>query len=199
MFNRGGGQACGGRGYNSRRGSYGGKPFQSGAVQEQQIREDSRDAKGPRCFKCNQFGHIVKNCPQNKKNAGRTDHSNIAENSLSDDEKYEDVALLSSITNRTNEWFIDSGATKYMTFDRSIMINFVKFEHPLNIYLGDSTAVMAQGEGKVRLPTCYGSDDVFLALHKVLFVPKLTKNLLSVSAMAQQENYLWSCFRWEVV
>ena len=34
--NRGGGQARGGRGYNSRRGSYGGKPFQSGAVLEQQ-------------------------------------------------------------------------------------------------------------------------------------------------------------------
>ena len=125
-----------------------------------------RDAKGP-CFKCNQSGHIVKNCPQNKQNAGRTEHSNIADNSLSDDKKYEDVALPSSITNRTNEWFIDSGATKHMTFDRSIMINFVKYEHPLSIYLGDSTVVLAQGEGKVRLPTCYGSDDIFLALLNV--------------------------------
>ena len=170
-FNRGRGQARGGRGNNSRRGSYGGKRFSSGAVQEQQHHDDSRDAKGPRCFKCNQFGHIEKNCPQNKRNAGRNEHSNIGENSLSDDEKYEDVALLSSTKNRTNEWFIDSGATKHMTFDRSIIINFVKYEHPLKIYLGDSTVVLAQGEGKVRLPTCYGSDDVFSPYIKYCLYP----------------------------
>ena len=45
--------------------------------------------------------------------------------------------------------------------------------------------VLALGEGRVRLPTCDGPDNVFLALHKVLFVPKLTKYLLSVPAMAQ--------------
>eukprot|EP00795_Rhopilema_esculentum_P006029 gene6029-11402_t len=65
------------------------------------------------------------------------------------------------------------------------MFNFVKYEHPLKVFLGDSTFALAQGEGKVRLPTCDGSDDVYLASHKVLFVPKLTKNLLSVPAMAQ--------------
>ena len=40
------------------------------------------------------------------------------------------------------------------------------------------------GEGKVRLPTVNSTNDVVLNLHKVLFVPKLTKNLLSVPAMA---------------
>ena len=43
------------------------------------------------------------------------------------------------------------------------MINFVKHEHPLTIYLGDRTVVLAQGKGKVRLPTSDCSDDVFLA------------------------------------
>ena len=48
--------------------------------------------------------------------------------------------------------------------------------------------IHALGEGKVRLPTVNSSHevihDVVLDLHKVLFVPKLTKNLLSVPAMA---------------
>jgi len=39
-------------------------------------------------------------------------------------------------------------------------------------------------EGKVRLATVNSTYDVVLDLHKVLFVPKLTKNLLSVPAMA---------------
>ena len=103
IFNKGRGQACGGRGNNSPRGSYGDKPFSSGAVQEQQHHDDSRDAKGPKCFKCHQFGHIVKNCSQNKRDAAKNEHSNIAGNSLSDDEIYEDVALLSSTKNRTNK------------------------------------------------------------------------------------------------
>ena len=95
------------------------------------------------------------------------------------------LTLFSSITNLTNEWFIDSGATKHMRFDRSILFEFVKYKHPLKIFLGDSTFVLAQGKGKVRLPKCDGSDDAYIALHKVLLVPKLTKNLLSVPAMAQ--------------
>ena len=33
-----------------------------------------------------------------------------------------------------NEWFIDSGATKHITFDGSIMIDFVKYEQPVKIY-----------------------------------------------------------------
>ena len=44
--------------------------------------------------------------------------------------------------------------------------------------------IHALGEGKVRLPTVNSANDVVLNLHKVLFVPKLTKNLLSVPAMA---------------
>ena len=55
----------------------------------------------------------------------------------------------------------------------------------LKIYLGDSSFVLAEGEGKVRLPTYGGLDDNFLALYNVFFVPNLTKNLLFVPAMAQ--------------
>ena len=44
--------------------------------------------------------------------------------------------------------------------------------------------IHALGEGKVRLPTVNRTYDFVLDLHKVLFVPKLTKNLTSVPAMA---------------
>ena len=125
----------------------------------------------------------MKNCPLNKRNS-----VNIAENSERSESQgfqSEDVALSSSTNDRTSEWFIDSAATKHMTYSRNILTDFIQYKDPLKIYLGDSTVVLALGEGKVRLPTCDGPDNVFLALHKVLFVPKLTKNLLSVPAMAQ--------------
>ena len=51
--------------------------------------------------------------------------------------------------------------------------------------MGDNTSISVTGEGKVRLPIYGDAEDVYLALNKVLFVPKLAKNLLSVHAMTK--------------
>ena len=76
---------------------------------------------------------------------------------------------------RSNEWFIDSAATKHMTNDRNALLNYVEYEQPTKIYLGDSTVIHALGEGEVRLPTVNivrdVTHDIVLNLHKVLFVP----------------------------
>ena len=169
-----------GRGNSSFRGSYNNKG------REQQQFNDRKDGRGPKCFKCNQFGHIVKNCPQNKRFAEKREHSNFTDYSNGKDSfEIEDMGLWIGANTNSNEWFIDSGATKHMTNNRSLLFDYQQYEYPVNIYLRDSSVVLAEGEGKVRLPTCDGSDDNFLALHNVLFVPNLTKNLLSVSAMAQ--------------
>ena len=55
----------------------------------------------------------MKNCPSNKRNS-----VHIAENSEHTESQgfeSEDVALSLSTNDRTNEWFIDSAATKHMT------------------------------------------------------------------------------------
>ena len=167
------------RGRYQARGSGRGARFQSFNVKKhtQPHRDEHEKHQGVKCFKCNQDGHTVKNCPyNNQQNTRRRESSNMAE--------LEGVALISSTMNRSDEWFIDSAAKKHMTNDRSILENYVPYQQPRNIYLGDSTVIHALGEGKVRLPTINSTHDVVLELHKVLFVPKLTKNLLSVPAMA---------------
>jgi hypothetical protein len=68
-----------------------------------------------------------------------------------------------------------------MTHDRSLLINYEQYKTSTDIYLGDNTAIKALGEGTVKLPT---ESDFHLELHKVPYVPKLAKNLLSVPAMA---------------
>ena len=96
----------------------------------------------------------------------------------------EGSARISSTMNQSNEWFIDSAATKHMTNNKSILENYVQYQEPKSIYLRDST-ILAHGEGKVKLPTVNRTREIVLDLHQVLFVPKLTKNLLlSVPAMA---------------
>ena len=112
----------------------------------------------------------------NKPYNSKRESSNMAE--------LEGVALISRTMNRSNEWFIDSAATQHMTNDRSILENYMEYDQPKDIYLGDSTVIYALGEGNVRLPTVNSTNNVVLDLHKVLFVPKLTKNLLSVPVIA---------------
>ena len=103
------------RGKSSYRGSFqahggagrgrGGR-FQNFNFNAQSSRVDRDKHSGVKCFKCNQDGHIVKNCPyNNKQNTGKRESSNVAE--------LEGVALISSTMNQSNEWFIDSAATKH--------------------------------------------------------------------------------------
>ena len=179
------GQSREDRGYNSFRGSQGSRLFVSKGKDQQQFTGRSGVTEF-RCIKCNQVGHIVKNCTQNKRYSAKHEHSNNAEFSNGEDSfEVEDMALLSGTKASINEWFIDSGATKHMTCNSSLLFDFKQYDHPLKIYLGESSVVLAEGEGKVPLPTYDGLHDNFLALHNLLFVPKLTKNLLSVPAMAQ--------------
>ena len=79
------------------------------------------------------------------KNNSKGEHSNVPEGG--------DVALI-SCTEPTNEWFIDSGATKHVTHDKSLLINYTQYKTPTDIYiyLGDNTAIKALGEGIVKLP-----------------------------------------------
>lgn len=95
-------------------------------------------------------------------------YSSIAEHDCKQQNDY--VASNSSIplTHRKldNHWYIDSRAAKHMTFEKDLIVDFMKYEQATKIYLG---------QGKVRL-SCYDESDV-------LYVPDLSKILISVSAI----------------
>eukprot|EP00794_Sanderia_malayensis_P009008 gene9008-9970_t len=147
--------------------------------------ENNRDGpRSPRCYKCNELGHIVKNCPLNKKNAI---HSNIAEECKSEAQStIEEMALTSSIKYQlSNGWYVDSGATKHMTFQKDELQDYTAYKESIPIRIGDDSIIEAYGEGKVKLYFFDGEAQVSIMLQKVLFVPKLAKRLLSVIAMTQ--------------
>ena len=104
--------------------------------------------RGVKCFKCQKFGHIVRNCPLNK----QSNESNITEEGEQIDKGNDGIALTSTSDSKcgNDQWFIDSGATKHMTFQRHIMTDYKKYEKPSKIYLGDNRVIEAYGEGKVE-------------------------------------------------
>ncbi len=137
-----------------------------------------REKDGIVCFKCKQVGHIARNCSFNNNRNNKSEQSHIVE-------QVQHLALISTME-PNDKWYIDSAATKHMTHNRNLLVDYVKYDTPTEIYLGDNAVIHAEGEGMVKLPIG-GDTGCCLDLHKVLHVPKLAKNLLSVPAMASME------------
>ena len=66
-----------------------------------------------------------------------------------------------------------------------MIVDYIKYEQPSKVYLGNNRVIKAYGEGKVKLQCYDESGIVTLILNNVLYVPEISKNLLSVSAMTQ--------------
>ena len=129
---RGRSHTRGGHFGNSHTGSRDCKSSSYNRGHQEQPNKGQREVRGPKCFQYYCIGHVVKNCPLNKCNS-----VNIAENSERSESQgfeNEDVALSLSTNDRTGEWFIDSAATKHMTYSRSILMDFIQYNDPLKIY-----------------------------------------------------------------
>ncbi|KAH9298713.1 hypothetical protein KI387_014046, partial [Taxus chinensis] len=72
-------------------------------------------------------------------------------------------------------WYVDSGATRHMTGHRDWFISMRDTPSKNHVSLGDDSSYTVQGIGNISLPL--GSRKCKLS--DVLYVPGLTKNLLS--------------------
>ena len=88
-------------------------------------------------------------------------------------------------------WIVDSGATCHTCNDRKLFVNFNRLAEPRDITLGDEHVVKAVGRGVVLMRI--STDDVETnkcRLQDVLYVPKLSFNLLSVVASTKARMLL---------
>ncbi|UYV77601.1 hypothetical protein LAZ67_15001684 [Cordylochernes scorpioides] len=81
-----------------------------------------------------------------------------------------------------HNWFVDSGATSHMAYDESFFTELNR-EQTQNVVVanGNKLQVKGIGQGEIKVITPKGKTDTLL-LTKVLYIPELTDNLLSVSA-----------------
>ena len=98
-------------------------------------------------------------------------------------------ALSALGTTHESQWIIDSGATSHMCTDRRMFTQLQPLSKSLEVKLGDGHMLMAKGQGTVRLIMKYGRDKYRRCiLNEVLYVPKLSCNLLSVSKTTEKGN-----------
>lgn len=83
----------------------------------------------------------------------------------------------------SNEWFIDSGASKHVTGQKSLLSDLDSNCRSKISTTGGHTLNVA-GKGSVKVPTPSGG----IRIDNVLYVPGIRKNLLSVGSIADGED-----------
>eukprot|EP00794_Sanderia_malayensis_P017095 gene17095-18816_t len=150
------------------------------------------------CHYCKQQGHFARDCPKkqskdsddSKKKPSKFYANYVAIQQEADDISREEAliasreeALITSDREMKSDWIIDSGATQHMTFNKTMLKNYVKFQNPFVVNLGDNRTILAYGKGSCHIISDLGMDTQRIFLNDVLYLPDLEKNLLSVRAM----------------
>jgi len=135
-----------------------------------------RQLKGPRCFVCNKYGHISRDCYFKDKKKSSLNNDNSKTNGYF-------AAFPAAAELDRNFWYVDSGASMHMCNNKNWMYDVCPCTIN-NIKVADDKTVTVKGTGKVDFQI-RNSDGILqtIQVRNVLFVPTLTVNLLSVSQM----------------
>jgi hypothetical protein len=140
------------------------------------------------------MGHIAKFCPARREEYKRKNKRHHA-HAIEDEEppakmirdQIKDYVLISalsrSITPGEDTLLIDSGASKHMTDQRDILSCILEKKFSQKVTLGDDYQYPIKGVGESNYKLNLGNS---MKMKDVLYVPGLTKNLLSISTLEKK-------------
>ncbi|CAB3993668.1 gag-pol poly [Paramuricea clavata] len=139
-----------------------------------------------KCHNCGIPGHWARECRKPKR--GRSGEVKGKKDGSSYSATTEHASFWSSkhVNCTDSTWYIDSGASQHMSYDKEMMVDYVHFVNPQRVRLGDKRVVEALGKGTVWLKIKAENDYKPARLVDVLYVPDLAKNLFSVSVVAKR-------------
>ena len=142
--------------------------------------------RGPQCHYCKKYGHIQKNCTKRIKAEEEKAKQGGSETVGDKSPKGKKVGLITrhvlGVREPAHDWIVDSGATCHICNSKELFEDFNPLSEPQKVALGDGRTLEAIGTGavevKLELP---GGESKIGRLNKVLYVPTLAYNLLSVA------------------
>ncbi|KAE8880394.1 hypothetical protein PF010_g26402 [Phytophthora fragariae] len=127
-------------------------------------KKNAGDFRG-KCFKCNQPGHMKRECPV--RYAGG-----------------DDDAVFAVGTERLDGWLIDSGANAHTTLHRSDLLEYEPLDTTMEVTIAVGKKLTVAGRGTVRL---LGLDQNRIKMVDVFHIPGLDRRLLSVGRLAERD------------
>jgi len=91
------------------------------------------------------------------------------------------IAMCFSIQNSSDNWFIGSGCTNHMTFDKSLFRTLQSIE-VARVRIGNGDCIVAKGKRTIVITTNSGTETI----SDVLYVPDIEQNLLSVGQLIEK-------------
>ena len=137
------------------------------------------------CHFCHKPGHFKKDCRKYQASLKKQEASITKKKKPpSDGEAFVTIHALAATSRE--RWIVDSGATCHMCNDRSLFVDLRHLSIPQEVTLGDGSSLEGPAEGTVKLDVILPSANMQkCSLESVLFVPKLSYSLLSVSKASE--------------
>lgn len=147
----------------------------------------------PTCTFCGKLGHLQEKCWKkyphlNPHKKNQTDHRPALMVDHSEEES--DVICLvgehldASKPSTNNHWYIDSGCSNHMTYDRRLFSTLVK-SSVSEVELGNGNKADIIGCGIIHINILSNGNNRLCKLKNVFLVPELGYQLLSVSSMSR--------------
>ena len=95
------------------------------------------------------------------------------------------MAALLVKTELDSTWYIDTGATQHMCFEKNCFNSYERDDGDQKVYLGDNTTHQILGKGSVTIMLLNGLEK---EIPNVLYVPGLKKNLFSAKQFDRVEG-----------
>ncbi|CAL8151068.1 unnamed protein product [Prunus armeniaca] len=127
----------------------------------------------PKCYNCDRFGHLARDCIVNK-NVQKANCVNQME--VTGNLFYANCTTTEIKTN--GEWYVDSGCSNHMTGNLELLVD-VRTNVAGKVQMPTGTLVSVAGIGSLRIDTAKGRKYI----RDVMYLPGLKENLLSVGQM----------------
>lgn len=122
-----------------------------------------------KCNNCQETGHFAKECPRKEGTAKLFLSVTLS------------AAEVSNISNDSESWYQDSGATHHMTGNLKWISNLTAIQNPVQVKLGDASILKCHSMGNVHMTAYDGKTWYPIVLERVLYVPEMTFNLFSLT------------------
>ena len=139
---------------------------------------NGKHGEGRRCYYCGKQGHFKHECLKKKRDDARRGGNSGQRQSG----QYSAIAFTANMAaapasgGQPTSWVLDTGASRHITGDRSILLNPRPLDNDIKITFGNGGTGKATACGEVLL---HSSGNTF-QLTDVLLIPEATENLISI-------------------